>query len=57
MGEHREALEIYVFKMKDFAKAEEYVTLSNRKTTVRLTKKKVLQPPVQGARKHNIAFE
>ncbi|EQL00232.1 AvaB protein [Ophiocordyceps sinensis CO18] len=24
MGEHREALEIYVFKMKDFAKAEEY---------------------------------
>ncbi|KAM4066919.1 SPX domain-containing protein [Hirsutella rhossiliensis] len=24
MGEHREALEIYVFKMKDFIKAEEY---------------------------------
>ncbi|KAF4587616.1 AvaB protein [Ophiocordyceps camponoti-floridani] len=24
MGEHREALEIYVFRMKDYAKAEEY---------------------------------
>ena len=25
MGQHRQALEIYVFKMKDYVKAEEYV--------------------------------
>lgn len=25
MGQHRKALEIYVFKMKDYSKAEEYV--------------------------------
>lgn len=26
MGQHKQALEIYVFKLKDFAKAEEYVS-------------------------------
>lgn len=26
MGQHKQALEIYVFKMKDYVKAEEYVT-------------------------------
>jgi len=25
MGQHKQALEIYVFKIKDFEKAEEYV--------------------------------
>jgi len=25
MGQHRKALEIYVFKMQDYGKAEEYV--------------------------------
>lgn len=25
MGQHKQALEIFVFKMEDFAKAEEYV--------------------------------
>lgn len=25
MGQHKQALEIYVFKMKDYVKAEEYV--------------------------------
>ena len=25
MGQHRQALEIYVFKIEDYAKAEEYV--------------------------------
>lgn len=25
MGQHRQALEIYVFKLEDYAKAEEYV--------------------------------
>lgn len=25
MGQHRQSLEIYVFKMKDYVKAEEYV--------------------------------
>lgn len=25
MGQHKQALEIYVFKMKDYQKAEEYV--------------------------------
>ena len=25
MGQHKQALEIYVFKMKDYSKAEEYV--------------------------------
>lgn len=28
MGQHKQALEIYVFKMKDYVKAEEYVTRS-----------------------------
>jgi hypothetical protein len=25
MGQHKQALEVYVFKLEDFAKAEEYV--------------------------------
>lgn len=28
MGQHKQALEIYVFKIRDFAKAEEYAFLS-----------------------------
>jgi hypothetical protein len=27
MGQHKQALEIYVFKIKDYEKAEEYVRL------------------------------
>lgn len=27
MGQHKQALEVYVFKLKDFDKAEEYATL------------------------------
>lgn len=27
MGQHKQALEIYVFKLEDYAKAEEYVNV------------------------------
>lgn len=27
MGQHKQALEIYVFKIRDFEKAEEYVSI------------------------------
>lgn len=31
MGQHRQALEIYVFKLRDYVKAEEYVFSIHRR--------------------------